>query len=145
MKKTKILTVLGVLLAMGITACGGKTTSKSASGAAGDSSGGGASASGQSASSSSSSKAPAHQHHWVEDETAYVAPGCETEGQKTFRCDGEGTCPNNNVKTEPVPALGHTWGEKQDVAIGNGDTAYEKYECTVANCGAIKLKSHLKT
>ncbi len=31
MKKTKILTVLGVLLAMGITACGGKTSSKESS------------------------------------------------------------------------------------------------------------------
>ena len=33
MKKTKILTVLGVLLAMGITACGGKTSSKNSSSA----------------------------------------------------------------------------------------------------------------
>ncbi len=33
MKKTKILTVLGVLLAMGITACGGKTSSKNNSSA----------------------------------------------------------------------------------------------------------------
>ena len=145
MKKTKILTVLGVLLAMGITACGGKTASKSASGAAGDSSGGGASASGQSASTSSSSRAPAHQHNWVEDTTAYVAPGCETEGKKVYRCQGEGTCTQNNgVKEEAIPANGHTWGEKQDVAIGNGDTAYEKYECTVANCGAVKFEIPLK-
>ena len=128
MKKTKILTVLGVLLAMGITACGGKTASKSASGAASGSSSA-APASGQTSGKTSSSQAPKHEHVWVEDTSAYVAPGCETEGQKTYRCTGEGTCPQNNVKTEKVAALGHDWGTAIPVAASNGGVSYNKYEC----------------
>ena len=128
MKKTKILTVLGVLLAMGITACGGKTASKSASGAASGSSNAGP-ASGQTSGKTSSSQTPKHEHVWAEDTSAYVAPGCETEGQKTYRCTGEGTCPQNNVKTEKVAALGHDWGTAIPVAASNGGVSYNKYEC----------------
>ena len=134
MKKTKILTVLGVLLALGLTACGGKTNPASSGGGKSGGGGGG----------SPSSAAPAHVHNWVEDTSAAVAPTCDTDGSKTYRCTGEGTCPQNNTKTEVDPALGHQWGAKQDVAASNGGVAYEKYECGRANCGAVKYDISVK-
>ena len=134
MKKTKILTVLGVLLAMGITACGGKTASKSGSKAADGSSAGGQSTSQP---APSSSKPKTHQHVWDEGRVT-TQPTCEEEGEKTFTCTGEGTCPQNNTKTEKIPANGHTWGEAQPVAAANGGVSYNKYVCSVANCGAVK-------
>ena len=101
MKNTKILTVLGVLLAMGITACGAKTNPS------GDSSKGG--------SGGDKSGTPAHTHVWDSGEVTKAAT-CDEPGEKTFTCTGEGTCPNNNTKTEAIPALGHQWGTAENVA-----------------------------
>ena len=131
MKKTKILTVLGVLLAMGITACGGnKTSSKSEEKSSQSSQPASsvaptpASSSSQPAStpdtsapeqgSSSSSSAVAHVHVWnlpnkdeLEEEYAEVdqQPTCTAAGQKTWYCEcGE-------TKTEAIKKLGHDFGE----------------------------------
>ena len=134
MKKTKILTVLGVLLAMGITACGGKTASKSGSKAADGSSAGGQSTSQP---APSTSKPASHKHVWDEGRVT-KDPTCDEPGVRTFTCTGEGTCPQNNTKTEPEPALGHQWGEAQPVAAENGGVSYNKYVCGRPNCGAVK-------
>ena len=120
MKKTKLLAVVATLLALGMTACGAKTTPSG------------------SASGKSTSSAPAHAHVW-DNGVVTTNPTCDTEGIKTFTCTGEGTCPNNNTKTEPVTPLGHQWGEAQNVnAVGDDDVAYQKFTCGRAGCGAVK-------
>ena len=126
MKKTKLLAVVATLLALGMTACGAKTSPSG------------------SASGKSTSSAPAHNHVW-DNGVVTTNPTCDTEGIKTFTCTGEGTCPNNNTKTEPVEALGHQWGTGTDVsAIGDDDLAYQKFTCGRAGCGAIKYEVSLK-
>ena len=99
MKKTKILTVLAVLLAMGMTACGKKTSSSVVP-------------SSEEPAVSSSSEEPAqsssssvHEHSWDQG-TVTTQPTCTEKGVKTYHCSG---C--NETKTEEVPALGHDWQE----------------------------------
>lgn len=82
MTNKKILTVLGVLLAMGITACGAKSNPASGSGGAGG----------------STSK---HTHDWGEwSETK--APTCTDAGEKQRTCSG---C--DEIDKSPISALGH--------------------------------------
>ncbi len=82
MKNKKILTVLGVLLAMGLTACGGKTNPSGGSGG-----GGGASTS-------------KHTHSWG-DWSEVKAATCTEAGSK------ERVCECGEKDTQPIPALGH--------------------------------------
>ena len=82
MKNKKILTVLGVLLAMGITACGGKTNPSGGSGG-----GGGASTS-------------KHTHSWGEWTETKPAT-CTEAGSK------ERVCECGEKDTQPIAALGH--------------------------------------
>lgn len=125
MKKTKLLAVVATLLALGMTACGAKTNS------------------GSSAGKGSTSTAPAHTHVW-DNGVVTTNPTCDTEGVKTFTCTGEGTCPNNNTKTEPVEALGHQWGTATDVNAGEGVVAYQKFTCGRPGCNAVKYEVALK-
>lgn len=126
MKKTKLLTAIVALLALGMTACGGKANQSS-----------------DAKSSSSSSAAPSHTHVW-DNGTITTPADCENPGEKTFTCSGEGTCPNNNTKTEPIPALGHDWGEGQDVDASGNAIAYKKFACGRTNCRAIKYEVSVK-
>ena len=116
MKKTKILTVLGVLLALGITACGGNKGSKSEekssqsqqSSVAPASSSAPASTPDTSApeQDSSSSSAVAHVHVFNEEDAEISkAPTCTETGTKIYYCEcGE-------TKTETIKKLGHDFGE----------------------------------
>ena len=82
MTNKKILTVLGVLLAMGITACGAKSNPASGSGGAGG----------------STSK---HTHDW--GEWSEVKPAtCTEAGEKQRTCSG---C--DEIDKSPISALGH--------------------------------------
>ena len=165
MKKTKILTVLGVLLAMGITACGGnkassskseEKSSQSQSQPASSVAPAPASSSSQPAStpdtsapeqgSSSSSSAVAHVHVWnlpnkdeLEEEYAEVdqEPTCTAAGQKTWYCEcGE-------TKTEAIKKLGHEFGEwavtpgKEATCTVDGE---ESRHCTRAGCDAVETR-----
>ena len=127
MKKTKLLTAIVALLALGMTACGAKSNPSSGSSAGGK----------------STSSAPSHTHVW-DNGVVTTNPTCDTEGVKTFTCTGEGTCPNNNTKTEPVEALGHQWGEGQDVNATGEAIAYKKFACGRTGCGAIKYEVSVK-
>ena len=83
MANKKILTVLGVLLAMGLTACGGKTNPSGGSGG-----GGGASTS-------------KHTHSWG-DWSETKAATCTEQGEKQRTCS---EC--NEVDIQKTDALGH--------------------------------------
>lgn len=151
MKKTKILTVLGVLLTMGITACGGANS-------------GDVKSSDEPTTVSSDDK-PTHEHqagsewksdaneHWhvcsVEgcptpnakmDKAAHTwgapdvkkAATCEEAGEQEVACTVCGF-----KKTEVLPA-GHAYGEAATVAAkGEGYVGYTKAVCS--KDGAIKL------
>lgn len=128
MKKLKILTVLGVLMAMGIVACnkGGEEEKPAESGQPSQSQPAG--------DSSDSGGSQAHTHSW-DAGTVTTEPGCETEGVKTYHCSG---C--QETKTEAIPAKGHTWGELTDVAASDGGVDYKKAACSVQGCGAVKYE-----
>ena len=85
MANKKILTELGVLLAMGLTACGGKTNPSGGSGG-----GGGASTS-------------KHTHSWG-DWSETKAATCTEKGEKQRTCSG---C--NEVDIQKTNALGHDY------------------------------------
>ena len=128
MKKLKILTVLGVLMAMGIVACnkGGEEEQPAESGQPSQSQPAG--------DSTDSGGSQAHTHSW-DAGTVTTEPGCETEGVKTYHCSG---C--QETKTEAIPANGHTWGELTDVAASDGGVDYKKAACSVQGCGAVKYE-----
>ena len=133
MKKTKILTVLGVLLAMGITACGGnKTSSKSEEKSSQSQQPVSSSVAPAPASSSepasvpdtsapeqvsSSSSAVAHVHVWdmpnkeelAEDYALIEQPTCTEAGSYNW------TCECGQTKTETIKKLGHDFGEWTNV------------------------------
>ena len=88
MANKKILTVLGVLLAMGLTACGGKTNPSGGSG------GGGASTS-------------KHTHSWG-DWSEVKAATCTEAGSK------ERVCECGEKDTQPIPALGHDFKDGEE-------------------------------
>lgn len=103
MKNKKILTVLGVLLAMGLTACGGKTNPSGGSGG-----GGGASTS-------------KHTHSWGEWSEVKAAT-CTEAGSK------ERVCECGEKDTQPIPALGHDYKEGEEY-IQEGVKYYECSRC----------------
>ena len=123
MKNTKILTVLGVLLAMGLTACGGPKSSEPQPG--GDS-GSGAQPSQSSDEQPSSST---HKHSYGEWQTTKPAT-CTEDGEK------ERVCECGDKQTEKIPATGHTFVEGAEEYIQDG----VKYlECSVChNAGALE-------
>ena len=159
MKNTKILTVLGVLLAMGITACGGKTGGNTAS------SGSQGSQSSQGSDGTSSQhvhtaaenaewqkndtkhwkdcqdndggKVGEANHEWVADSTKEnVLPGCATEGKNYFVCSVCG-----QTKEEKVNALGHDFGEGAelvDILEEEGSIEESFYKCK--KCDATSLR-----
>ena len=99
MKQTKILTVLGVLLAMGITACGAKSNQ------------GGGSSGGESK----------HTHSWG-DWSEVKAPTCTEAGSK------ERTCECGEKDTQPISALGHDFKDG-DAYIQEGVKYQECSRC----------------
>ena len=154
MKKTKILAIIGVLFAMGITACnkGGDQQS-------------------QSQDTQVTSK---HTHNWGEYTETKKAT-CTEDGSKERVCSECGekdvktitklghdysgavisdtaTCTTDGVKTvkctrcdsteEQFSAAHHTLGEATPVAAGEGTVAYNKYVCS--KCQKIILEIELK-
>ena len=121
MKKLKILTVFGVLLAMGITACN----------KGGESEGGDAQS--QEAPVSQPASQPAgesteHKHSYGEwHETK--APTCTEKGEEQREC----AC--GDVQKRDVKAKGHTWGEwsVKTAATCTADGVEER-NCQVAGC-----------
>ena len=118
MKKTKILTVLGILLAMGITAC---TPAQSQNGDK-QSQGGDV--------SQPAGESEEHKHvygDWVQT----VAPTCTEKGKE------EQTCACGDKKERDVKALGHDWGEwtAKTAATCTTDGSEER-TCKRAGCGA---------
>ena len=87
MKKTKILAVLGIILAMGMTACGGANDQS------------------QNPGGDSQSAVPSDHKHEYGEWHQTKAPTCEEKGQEQQEC----AC--GDVKTRDVKALGHDWGE----------------------------------
>lgn len=95
MKKSKILAVFGILLAMGITACGGNNgDNKSQDGPKTQESAGG-----------ESQPASDHKHSYGEWKQT-KAPTCTEKGEEEQVCEECG-----EKKTRSVAALGHDWGE----------------------------------
>ena len=122
MKKTKILTVLSVLLAMGITACGANS---SESGKPSEEK----PVSQPSDNPTSKDDTPSesqHKHSYGEwNQTK--APTCTEEGEK------ERVCECGDKQTEKIPALGHTFAEGAEEYIQDG----VKYlECSVCKAAA---------
>ena len=117
MKKTKILAVLGILLAMGITAC---QPAQDSSKAGGDQSQGGEAS--QPAGDSE------HKHvygEWVQT----VAPTCTEKGKE------EQVCECGDKKERDVKALGHDWGEwTPKTAASCTEDGKDERTCKV--CGA---------
>ena len=117
MANKKILTVFGVLLAMGLTACGAKTNPSGGSGG-----GGGASTS-------------KHTHSWGEWSEVKAAT-CTEAGSK------ERVCECGEKDTQPIPALGHDYQEG-DAYIQEG----VKYsECSRCSKGILEwdAKNYVK-
>ena len=105
MKKTKILSVFSVLLAMTVTACGGGNTTKSSKGGESE-----------------------HKHVY-ENWTQVTAPTCTEKGSE------EGTCACGEKSTRDVKALGHDWGEWQvKTAAGCTTDGVEERACKRAGC-----------
>ena len=141
MKKLKILTVLGVLLAMGVTACNkggeetpaGESTPAAESQPAGNSQGGG-----QSSQGGGGGNSQAHTKHTWDNGEITTEPTCEEPGVKTFKCTYEGC---TETRTEAVAPNGHTWGQAQEVAAGGeGLEAIRVSTCTVEKCGAKRIE-----
>ena len=95
MKKSKILAVFGILLAMGITACNG--------GNSGDNKSQDAPKSQESAGGESQPESE-HKHSYGEWKQT-KAPTCTEKGEE------EQVCECGEKKTRSVAALGHDWGE----------------------------------
>ena len=159
MKNTKILTVLGVLLAMGITACGGKTGGNTASS---DSQGSQGSQGSDGTSSqhvhtaaenaewqkndtkhwkdcqdNDGGKVGEANHEWVADSTKENIPaGCATEGKNFFVCSVCG-----QTKEEAVKAEGHDFGEGAellDIFEEEGSIKEEMYKCKKCDLASIR-------
>ena len=120
MKKTKILAVLGILLAMGITAC---QPAQNSSKAGGDQSQGGEA-------SQPAGGSEEHKHvygEWVQTK----APTCTEKGKE------EQVCECGDKKERDVKALGHDWGEwTAKVAATCTTDGSEERTCKRAGCGA---------
>ena len=115
MKKTKILTVLGVILAMGMTACGGTNQESNSQGGGGN----------------SDTVVPSDHKHEYGEWHQTKAPTCTEKGQE------EQECACGDKKTRDVKALGHDWGEWTAVkAASCTEDGSEKRTCKREGCGA---------
>ena len=94
MKKSKILAVFGILLAMGITACGGNGGDNKSQDAPKT----------QESAGGESQPASDHKHSYGEWKQT-KAPTCTEKGEE------EQVCECGDKKTRSVAALGHDWGE----------------------------------
>ena len=122
MKKAKILTVLGVLLAMGITACGGKTKSTSSTEPAPSS----ASEPGTSNPTSAPTSNP------TSNPTSAPASSTPTPSASTSTPTPSSSS-SASSSSDPGPqkdATGHIWGADTDVAASGEGVAYKKATCT---------------
>lgn len=115
--KNKFILVIATLTTLMLAACGGPVNNSSSAGGSSKSS------------SKISSVVPSsskHTHAW-DAGTVTKAPTCDVEGEKAFACSG---C--TETKTEPVAALGHTWGAAVAHA-SETDTDYSIKSCSVCN------------
>lgn len=127
MKKTKLLAVFGLLLALGVTACNKTAEEPKEEEQA-------------SSIAETISVEPHKNHKWDKGEIT-KEPTCDEPGVKTFKCTVTG-CPE--TKTESIEPKGHTWGEGSDVEASGEGVAYKKFACTVANCQGQKYEIPLK-
>ena len=74
-----------------------------------------------------------HEHHYEKDHT--VAPTCTREGCTVYRC----AC-GKTVKRNPVPALGHSYGEGA-VTTAPNCTEQGVRTCFCTRCGAEKTEA----
>lgn len=128
MKKTKLLTVLGVCLAMGLTACGGAKSSDDVS------------SQDTPATSQKSDDTSAHTHKYG-DWKQTKAPTCTEKGEE------EAVCECGEKKTREVAALGHDFDN--GTVLSDTSTCTEDGKITVkcARCDATKeidAKAHHK-
>ena len=136
MKKLKILTVFGVLLAMGITAC-----NKGGESGAGDVESQEAPVS-QPAGESGAGTSSEHKHSWS-SWTQTKAPTCTEKGKK------ERTCACGEKDEQDVPALGHDF--ENGTVVANTDTstctADGEQQVKCSRCDAttkVAVKAHHK-
>ena len=127
MRKTKILAVFGVLLAMGLTACGGGTNKSSGEGSQS-----------QSQSSQSTQTSSTHKHSYGEW-TRTKEPTCLEKGSE------KRVCACGDEQTREVDALGHDF--KNGTVVGDTSTCTADGKQTVkcARCDATQesdIKAH---
>ena len=80
-----------------------------------------------------------HTHDWSEWQQV-TAPTCEGKGSEKRTCS---TC--NQVETRDKDALGHLWGEAQDIPAADATViGYQKFACTRAGCNALKYEVSVK-
>ena len=131
MKKVKILSILGILLAMGVTACGGKPSEQPS-----DSGNTPASEQSSNPTSDESSKPSESQHkHSYGQWTTTAEPTCTEAGSK------ERVCECGDKQVEEIPALGHDFSdgaEKVDVLEEEGSVKEEMYKCK--RCTATSVR-----
>ena len=131
MKKVKILSVLGILLAMGVTACGGKPSEQPS-----DSGNTPVSEQSSNPASEESSKPSESQHkHSYGQWTTTAEPTCTEAGSK------ERVCECGDKQVEEIPALGHDFSdgaEKVDVLEEEGSVKEEMYKCK--RCTATSVR-----
>ena len=155
MKKTKILTVVGVILAMGLAGCNAgkksseqpassdqpssqqsqqQTTSQQGSGtsqASGTSQNSGTSQGGDTSQGSGSATSSAHTHEFGQWSVT-TQPTCTEAGVETR------TCACGESETQPVPALGHDFASENAVKVDlfdeegavEGEEMYKCSRCT---------------
>ena len=78
---------------------------------------------------------PATGHHLEEDTDQYVAPRCETDGQRVFECTND-NCGKDATsrRVETIKALGHHLVKKDHVDETCSAAGYDVFECDRDNC-----------
>ena len=80
-----------------------------------------------------------HVHSWGEWQEV-TAPTCEGKGSEKRTCS---TC--NEVETRDKDAIGHLWGDAQDVPAADATViGYQKFACTRAGCTGLKYEVSVK-
>ena len=112
MKKSKLLSVFAVVLAMGITAC--QKPADQPSGKSGE-----------------QSQVPSDHKHSFDNWEQTKAPTCTEKGEE------KATCSCGEVKTREVKALGHDWGEWEvKKAASCSEDGLRERTCKREGCGA---------
>ena len=76
------------------------------------------------------------QHDGATTETVTKQPSCEATGEKTIKCNKCGKV----IRTEPIPATGHSWGEGSvTTAPTCTEAGVRTYTCS--SCGTSKTET----